>query len=184
MKEKNNTTIDFREESVKWNSLRAKNIGAYTQSEWSRLARDCGCAYAQIVAKALTDSPFFEKEYPYKAQGQKYLFVKPVTMVFVEGVIEKQRRVDRVRVSKVSKRDRSRKAVNSVKVVGEIVGNRFDMRVVGESGEVLQRRIITEEQFEMICLFSDTYKDEQLRTIYKVNRSEFTVTPIGKEVLD
>ena len=40
-----------------------------------------------------------------------------------------------------------------------------------------QTLIITREQFEVIKYFSDTKKDSELNTIYKINDCEFTVVP-------
>ena len=36
---------------------------------------------------------------------------------------------------------------------------------------------ITKEQFDLIEILADSYKDEDLTTVYKINKLEFTVVP-------
>lgn len=45
--------------------------------------------------------------------------------------------------------------------------------------------VINEMQKEVIDIFADTFKDKDLRTVYKINRIQFTITPIwGKPKCD
>lgn len=178
MKVNKNEAVDYREESMKWNKLRRENLGAYSQAGWARLARGYKCSYINAVARALTQSPFLSKV-PDEGGYPIYAFTdKPVTKIFIEDVIKKERN----KALKRRKADVSEKEIDktppAVKEVARNIVKMFELRLIGQVERVVST--ISQEQLDTIRLVADTWKDEDLNIFYTINRCKYFVTPIER----